>query len=96
MKKHSYELHRLTWEEIDIEVRYCPESFSGHAHLEIESVCRSPLPITETGYRSHFTRPKLVAESGGPVAFAEALLAEYASRKAWKIAADERKQFSLF
>jgi len=96
MKQHIYEIHRLTWQEIEIEVRYCRESFAGYAHIEIESVCRSPLPVTETGYRSHFTRPEVIAEYGGPLALVEAMLAAYAKDKNWRQSETERKQLSLF
>lgn len=96
MKEFSYTLHRLSWREIEITIRYCPDSFASYAHIEIESACRSPLPISETGYRSHFTRREQVEEAGGPVAFIEAILDECAGDKGWKAAEAARKQLSLF
>ncbi|MFK7875877.1 MAG: hypothetical protein AB8B71_08850 [Paracoccaceae bacterium] len=53
----STETHRLTWQGIEIELTYKPEGHGGViAHLEVRSINpeRAPLPITETGYRSHF------------------------------------------
>lgn len=96
MKEFTYEIHRFEWRNIEISVRYCPDSFCGYAHLQIESVCRSPLPITETGYRSHFTDREVILEFGGPVGFAFAMLEEYAGKKLWKQSEAERKQLSLF
>lgn len=52
-----YQVHRFTWQGIEIEAIYCPRLFGGIiAHLEIRSIepPRAPLPITETGYLSHF------------------------------------------
>jgi hypothetical protein len=37
---------------------------------------QKPLPITETGYRSHFTAPETAAPFGGPVAYVIAWLDE--------------------
>jgi hypothetical protein len=48
------------------------------ARLQIEAIAprRAPLPITETGYRPHFTVPDLAAAAGGQMAFVVASLAE--------------------
>jgi len=49
----TYKIH---WQGIDLEARYAPDKWGFIAHLEIESINppRSPLLMTETGYRSHF------------------------------------------
>ena len=51
------ETYRFIWRNIEIEAAYDPIAFGGSiAHLEVRSLkpdC-APLPITETGYRSHF------------------------------------------
>ena len=48
---------RIIWRGITIEVRHEPNWLgSGQHHLEIEANPRTPLPITETGYRSAFLR----------------------------------------
>ena len=56
------ETFRVEWSDISIEIRYEPNWLNldiGYdtAHLAIVSIApdRAPLPITETGYRSHFT-----------------------------------------
>jgi hypothetical protein len=63
-------------------------------HLEIESITpeRAPLPITETGYRSHFTSPDAVAACGGPVAFVEAWLETESQAPDWRIEEQARRQ----
>ena len=47
----------------------------GVAHLDITTIepPRAPLPITETGYRSHFLHPDEVAAYGGPEAFCQSV-----------------------
>jgi len=54
--KMSYQIYRFTWQNIEIEARYNPSQWNVIAHLEIEAINpeRAALPITETGYLSHF------------------------------------------
>lgn len=93
------QIHRLTWRGIEIEVRYTPLQWKVIAHLEIESVApeRAPLPITETGYRSHFHQPGTVEANGGDVvAHVIAWLEEEAEKPEWKRHVETCRQFSLF
>jgi hypothetical protein len=90
------------WQGIPLSISYCPEWSAayrqiygyGLAHIGVEAPC--PLPITETGYRSHFTRPDVVEAEGGPVAFVLAWLDHEASTPAWKAKQDAARQMSLF
>ena len=68
------------------------------AHLQIEAVEpeRAMLPITETGYRSHFTTAEAVTAMGGPVAFVLAWLDEEAATPAWRAQEAAARQFALF
>lgn len=52
----------FTWQSIEIEAVYRPRYNSIIAHLEIRSINpeRAPLPITNTGYLSHFHQPGTV------------------------------------
>ena len=103
---HIYETHRLEWNGITIEVRYCrnwlgqyKETYGYHlVHLEIEAIDpeRAPLPITETGYRSHFTRPDEIEDAGGPVAFVQTALDEAAKDQSWLDCETAARQMSLF
>ncbi|MDG1456828.1 MAG: hypothetical protein P8Q92_02825 [Pseudoprimorskyibacter sp.] len=72
---NDYEEHKLDWKGQEIIVRWCPEWLGGDiAHLEIVTADRSPHPISETGYRSHFCPRELVEGAGGPVTFTLAWL----------------------
>lgn len=106
MTSRPYATHTLKWRGILLEVRYCPDwldsyrEIYGHpmAHIEIETLDppRVPLPVTETGYRSHFTRPEAILEAGGPVAFVRAALDEAAEAPAWKEREAAAQQYDLF
>jgi len=67
----TYQTYRLTWEGIEIEARYDPKYAGGIiAHLEVEAINpeRAKLPMTETGYRSHFHQVGTIeAEHNGNV-----------------------------
>ena len=90
------EIHRITWHGRKIEIRYQPRSFAGCAHLEIKCRTARPLPITGTGYRSHFTAREDIEQEGGPVAFVEAWLDIAAQTKAWQRTVKFGHQLSLF
>lgn len=68
MEQHS-QVHRFVWQGIEIEAIYMPVRWGVIAHLEIRSIepLRAPLPITETGYRSHFHTCGTVEANGGNV-----------------------------
>lgn len=98
------ERHVLEWQGIRIAVSYEPNwlnlgDITGcHAHLQVESVTpdRAPLPITGTGYRSHFTHATTIDSFGGAVAFVEAWLDEEACKPAWREYARQSRQLALF
>ena len=67
-------------------------------HIEVESIVpkKAPLPITETGYRSHFLPPLELLNNGGPVTFVTAWLDREANRKEWQKRQVIRQQGDLF
>jgi hypothetical protein len=99
-----YQLHILEWAGLLIEVRYSPDWLESYcvtygyplAHLEIKTVNREPLPVTETGYRSHFDRADNIEAEGGPVAYVLAWLDHAAQSQEWKQAVQKRQQLTLF
>lgn len=99
----SLETHTIVWRGVTIEVRY-EEQWLGTdgpfstAHLEVVAVEpeRTPLPMTETGYRSHFTPASVIAEAGGPEAFVRAWLDHEAGTRAWKEMEAAARQMTLF
>ena len=72
-----YETFVLPWKGQALTLRWCVQWFGDvTAHLEIVTDDRSPHPISETGYRSHFVHRQVVEEQGGPEAFVRAWLEE--------------------
>lgn len=71
---------------------------SGSDHIEVESVApkKAPMPITETGYRSHFIPALDLINAGGPVTVVTNWLAQEAKGKAWSKAATQKAQGDLF
>jgi hypothetical protein len=67
-------------------------------HIEVESIVpkKAPLPITETGYRSHFVPPLELVNEGGPVTFVTAWLDREAKSKDWQKRQAVRQQGDLF
>jgi hypothetical protein len=99
----DYAIIRKNWDGIEIEIRWNPDylAFEGRpdmAHLEIESIrpARAPLPMTETGYRSHFIQPDEVERFGGPEAYVEAWITELAGTAAWHQTDAASRQLALF
>ena len=98
MEQHP-QTHRFTWRGIEIEARYSPSKWGVIAHLEIESIQppRAPLPVTETGYRSHFHPCGTVEANGGDVvAQVIAWLDEAAATPPWQRYAESSRQGELF
>lgn len=68
-------------------------------HLAIESIApeRAPLPITGTGYLSHFMQPGTIAAHGGDViAQVTAWLDEESAKPEWQAHIEASRQGSLF
>lgn len=85
------EQHIITWRGIALTITFTPDWLSVADHLEIETEGRVPLPVTETGYRSHFIQTGSIAAYGGPVAFVTDWLDSESKRLGWSGA-----QLSLF
>ena len=85
------EKHTIIWRGITVEITYTPKEFGMTDHIELRGVDKTPLPVTETGYRSNFLPLDHVVAHGGAVAFVTAWLDFEAARIDWKGA-----QLSLF
>lgn len=92
MTMQSYDIQ---WQGIDIVVRHTPDYFRGMDHIEVESENLAVLPITETGYRSHFMRSEEVKTCGGPVSFVRQWLDEEGKTKQWLNYVEISRQYSL-
>ncbi len=99
-------VERLDWQGVVVSVSYEPDWLGlaaklgevSNAHLEIEVLSpeRAALPITDTGYRSHFLPRSAVEKAGGPVAYTKEWLDLAAKAPAWKKRQDQGRQLSLF
>jgi len=89
----------IDWQGIALSVSYEAQWLGAGAciaHLQVETVRREPLPITETGYRSHFLPLGEVEAGGGPVAYVRAWLDQEASSDEWRSHLETARQGSLF
>ncbi|NCQ24430.1 MAG: hypothetical protein COW54_09970 [Rhodobacteraceae bacterium CG17_big_fil_post_rev_8_21_14_2_50_63_15] len=85
------EKHTIVWRGIGIEITYTPKKWGVTDHIELRTEGKTPLPVTETGYRSEYFPLGSVAEYGDAAAFVTAWLDHEAARKGWGGA-----QLSLF
>lgn len=100
----EYEEHFVSWRNIRLEIRHCrnwlptAEAPFVTQHIEIRSQDKRLLPITETGYRSHFINgaDALVEFDHDPVAFVLWWLDEAAKEPGWKQREFDDRQGSLF
>lgn len=77
---------KLVWRDVTCRVRTTPNYISkGWTHIELIVVSPkgAPLPITTTGYLSHFLDEDALKQAGGPVAKFLAWIEREASSKAW-------------
>lgn len=85
------EKHNIIWRGVRIEITSTPDVFGMADHIELRAEGRAPLPVTETGYRSHFMAKGTVADHGGAVGFVVTWLDHEAACQSWRGA-----QLSLF
>jgi hypothetical protein len=95
------EIYRAMWRDIELEIRFerhWPISTFAMAHLEVEAIKprHAALPITETGYRSHFLGAEAIDCCGGVVAYVMVALNLAAKDRRWKARQLAARQLSLF
>ena len=98
-RKPATTTFKLVWRDLTCRVRHTPNYLSkGWSHIEIIVVSpkKAPLPITETGYRSHFLDEELLKKVGGPVTFFLNWIEREATTKAWARAEFKWRQGDLF
>ncbi len=99
-------VEQLVWRGITLSISYEADwlgsgargSAFAVAHLEIRVLApeRAPLPMTETGYRSHFLAQGDVEAGGGPAAYVLAWLEHDAKDTKWRRQEVAGRQLSLF
>jgi hypothetical protein len=96
--------HQITWSGITIRITYDPEWMGERgtdfciALLELEAIepAQAKLPVTETGYRSHFPHPAEIELAGGPGAFVTGWLEAQAGSAQWQNYLKESRLGNLF
>lgn len=92
-------IHEAQWQGVTLRITWDPQWSQAceAAHLQVESVSpeRAPLPITETGYRSHFTSREIVEAYGGPVALVLTWLDQESRSPIWAAKQISRQQYQL-
>ena len=105
--ERSIVIETFDWRGITVQVEYEADWLGAAArgshllvsgHLQLRSLVpdRAPLPVTVTGYRSHFLPMGEVERAGGPVAYATAWLDRMAQSREWKQYEEGGRQLSLF
>jgi hypothetical protein len=91
--------HPVTGKTVTIAIRHTRDYLvAGSDHIEIESVKpkRAALPITETGYRSHFIDRQEQRLAGGPLQFVKSWLLREERSKEWVKRDHAARQSDLF
>jgi len=91
--------HKLAWRHVTARVRHTRNYINtGWSHIEIIVLTPkgAPVPITSTGYLSHFLDEQELARAGGPVRFFIAWLDREALTKAWAKKEAQWRQLELF
>jgi hypothetical protein len=89
----------IDWQGIALSVSFEAEWLGAGAciaHLQVETARRDALPITRTGYLSHFLPLGEVEAAGGPAAYVRAWLDQEASCEEWRSHLDKVRQGTLF
>ena len=93
-------IETLDWRGVLIEISYEPRWMNDGiiAHLELRTIAPegAPIPVTETGYRSHFIAQGSVEGMGGPTAYVLAWLEHEAKRNGWAEIEASARQYTLF
>ena len=85
----------ITWEGITVTVSHCSNWLnSDFDHNEVRA--KERLPITTTGYRSHFIHSNELALFASPEDFVRQWLDHSAADKAWLQYLKDSQQLSLF
>ncbi len=87
----------IRWDGVAVEITYRKRRWHGDVdHIELHVEQGQIIPVTETGYKSHFLPAGIVDEHGGPDAFVRAWLDQAAQSKDWKARKEAARQMSLF
>lgn len=90
--------YNIEWHGIQLSIIHTPKRWGVIEHLEIRSITpeKAPLPITDTGYKSHFLNEEELAGYNSPPEYVLAWLEHEADTPEWKEQELETRQYSLF
>jgi hypothetical protein len=92
---NGYQSFELAWQDLTIEVSFQANWFGlGHWHLQLK--CCEPLPVTETGYRSHFVSDQEFNGEQEIRQYIVAWLEHEATNPAWIKHMEDSRQLKLF
>ena len=93
----------IEWDGVTIAITYDPKWLeidgplqSAHIELRVSHPSGAKLPVTDTGYRSHFCSKADIEAAGGPEPFVKLWLDEEAKRPEWKRVEEKERQLDLF
>lgn len=87
----------IVWDGIPVEITYHQRRWSSDFdHIELRVPTGHVLPVSETGYRSHFLPHGVVEEYGDAQGFVSAWFDHEAKSPEWKARKDAARQMSLF
>jgi len=91
-------IYDFEWSGIRILLRHVHNYCGVIEHLEIRTIDpeKAPLPITETGYKSHFIDESDLNEYGSALDYVLAWLDDGAANPEWQKQKDVASQYSLF
>jgi hypothetical protein len=93
----NYITHHITWRGMAITIRHATGwPIAEYDHIEVISENDQPLPITETGYRSHFLPSVDTVEYDDAIGYVTAWLNHEAKSSDWKARKEKETQMSLF
>lgn len=88
---------QIVWDGVQVAITYRQRRWkSDFDHIELHVEEGRIIPVTETGYRSHFLPAGIVEEYGGPEDFVRAWLDHEAASSDWKKREQAARQMSLF
>ena len=104
MKKDDYQIYHIVWQGIPITIRH--HSNWSNAYEKIQEFCMThteiirddgkQLPMTETGYRSHFMDERQFEDYDDVIDYVTRWLDDKAQSKAWKKYIANQNQLKLF
>jgi len=87
--------YEIEWDGIVVTITHIPNWLNtGHDHVELRAA--EQLPVTETGYRSHYMQAAELALFKGVEGFVRQWLDGAAQSKEWQKHLVDRQQLSLF